>query len=87
MQVNMSLIPEFENLWKSFNQDPVKKKFLKIEGIAEEDLDIGLASEQFFKEKLANISTDANSNYSENMNPTVYRTHTTNGMRKLLGYH
>lgn len=87
MQVNMSLIPEFENLWKSFNQDPVKKKFLKIEGIAEEDLDIGLASEQFFKEKLANISTDANSNYSENMNPTVYRTHTTNGMMKLLGYH
>lgn len=87
MQVNMSLIPEFENLWKSFNQDPVKKRFLKIEGIAEEDLDIGLASEQFFKEKLANISTDANSNYSENMNPTVYRTHTTNGMMKLLGYH
>lgn len=87
MQVSMSLIPEFENLWKSFNQDPVKKKFLKIEGIAEEDLDIGLASEQFFKEKLANISTDANSNYSENMNPTVYRTHTTNGMMKLLGYH
>lgn len=87
MQVNMSLIPEFENLWNSFNQDPIKKKFLKIEGIAEEDLDIGLASEQFFKEKLANISTDANSNYSENMNPTVYRTHTTNGMMKLLGYH
>ena len=38
MQVNMSLIPEFENLWKSFNQDPVKKKFLKIEGIAEEGI-------------------------------------------------
>lgn len=87
MNVKMSLIPEFEELWEKFANDPILSKYLKIEGIAPNDLDIGLQSERFFKEKLADITTDANSNYSENMNPTVYRTHTSNGQMKLLGYH
>lgn len=87
MKVEMSLIPEFEELWSGFANDPVKSKFLAIEGISKEDLDIGLQSENFFKKRLADITTDANSNYSENMNPTVYRTHTSNGQMKLLGYH
>ena len=87
MQVNMSLIPEFEELYQKFAKDPVRCKFLKIEGIAPEDLDIGQQSEDFFKRRLPDISSDSNSNYSENMNPTVYRTHTSNGQMKLLGYH
>ena len=87
MNVKMSLIPEFEELWDKFAQDHVLSRYLKIEGISPDDLDIGLQSERFFKEKLADITTDANSNYSENMNPTVYRTHTSNGQMKLLGYH
>lgn len=87
MNVKMSLIPEFEELWDKFAQDQVLSRYLKIEGISPDDLDIGLQSERFFKEKLADITTDANSNYSENMNPTVYRTHTSNGQMKLLGYH
>lgn len=87
MNVNMSLIPEFEQLWERFKDDPIKARYLKIEGISPDDLDIGLQSENFFKKKLAEISTDANSNYAENMNPTVYRTHTSNGQMKLLGYH
>lgn len=87
MQIGMSLIPEFEELYNSFADDPVRRKYLEIEGIAPKNLDIGLNSLDFFKHKLADISTDANSNYSENMNPTVYRTHTTNGPMKLLGYH
>lgn len=87
MNVKISLIPEFEELWSGFADDPVKLKYLQIEGIAPNDLDVGMQSENFFKKKLADISTDANSNYSENMNPTVYRTHTSNGQMKLLGYH
>lgn len=83
----MSLIPEFEELWSKYANDPIKVKYLEIEGIAPRDLDIGLQSENFFKKRLADITTDANSNYSENMNPTVYRTHTSNGQMKLLGYH
>lgn len=87
MNVTMSLIPEFEELWSGYANDPTKSKYLAIEGISQRDLDIGLQSENFFKKKLAEITTDANSNYSENMNPTVYRTHTSNGQMKLLGYH
>lgn len=87
MNVQMSLIPEFEELWEKFAGDPTLSRYLKIEGISPSDLDIGLQSEMFFKKKLADITTDANSNYSENMNPTVYRTHTSNGQMKLLGYH
>ena len=83
----MSLIPEFEELWQKFADDPALVKYLEIEGIAPRDLDIGVQSENFFKKRLAEITTDANSNYSENMNPTVYRTHTSNGQMKLLGYH
>ena len=87
MDIKMSLVPEFEELWESYANDPEKCKYLDIEGISPKNLDIGIQSMNFFKEKLADITTDNNSNYAENMNPTVYRTHTTNGQMKLLGYH
>ena len=85
----MSLVKEFEDLYNSYadsdNED--KRKILEIEGISRRHLDIGIQSEDFFKHKLSDISSDSNSNYMENINPTVYRTHTTNGQMKLLGYH
>ena len=63
MNVNMSLIPEFEELWRGFTSDKSGIEYLKIEGIAPDDLDIGIKSREFFSKKLANISSDANSNY------------------------
>lgn len=87
MNIQMSLIPGFEQLYESFANDEVKARYLKIEGIAPDNLDIGIQSMDFFQKRLADISTDANSNYAENMNPTIYRTHTSNGQMKLLGYH
>ena len=85
----MSLVKEFEDLYNSYadsdNED--KRKILEIEGISRRHLDIGIQSKDFFKHKLSDISSDSNSNYMENINPTVYRTHTTNGQMKLLGYH
>lgn len=89
MKIGMSLVKEFEDLYNSYadsdNED--KRKILEIEGISRRHLDIGIQSEDFFKHKLSDISSDSNSNYMENINPTVYRTHTTNGQMKLLGYH
>lgn len=89
MKIGMSLVKEFEDLYNSYadsdNED--KRKILAIEGISRRHLDIGIQSEDFFKHKLSDISSDSNSNYMENINPTVYRTHTTNGQMKLLGYH
>ena len=58
----MSLIKEFEELWTGYANDPVKSKYLEIEGISPDNLDIGLQSENFFKKRLADITTDANSN-------------------------
>ena len=85
MNVTMSLVPEFEELYDFYVKN--KPCVLELEGIDPAHLDIGLQSDDFFNHKLADISTDANSNYSENINPTVYRTHTSNGQMKLLGYH
>lgn len=89
MKIGMSLVKEFEDLYNSYadsdNED--KRKILEIEGISRRHLDIGIQSKDFFKHKLSDISSDSNSNYMENINPTVYRTHTTNGQMKLLGYH
>jgi ribonucleoside-triphosphate reductase len=87
MNVGISLVPEFEDLYNRYARHPQKRKLLKEEGIAPEDLDMGIQSHNFFEKKLADISSDGNSNYAENINPTVYRTHTTNGQMKLLGYH
>ena len=87
MNVKLSLIPEFEELYDSYVVDPIKSKMLEFEGISPRHLDVGLQSHDFFENKLADITTDSNSNYAENMNPTVYRTHTSNGQMKLLGYH
>jgi ribonucleoside-triphosphate reductase len=87
MRVKMSLIPEFEDLYERYANNQRGLKLLGIEGIAPNDLDIGIQSHEFFTSKLADISTDGNSNYVENMNPTVYRTHTSNGQMKLMGYH
>lgn len=87
MQVNMSLVPEFEDLYNRYAGSERGSRFLDIDGISKKQLDIGVQSEDFFNNKLANIATDTNSNWAENINPTVYRTHTTNGQMKLLGYH
>lgn len=87
MNVALSLIPEFEALYDGYKNDPLKRTMLDFEGIAPKHLDIGIQSHDFFEKRLAEITTDANSNYAENMNPTVYRTHVSNGQMKLLGYH
>lgn len=87
MQINMSLDSGFEALYDSYVKIPHRLRLLEIEGIAPKQLDIGEQSHDFFESRLANISSDSNSNYVENINPTVYRTHTTNGQMKLLGYH
>lgn len=89
MNVGMSLVKEFEDLYNSYadSNDQKKQKLLEIDGISRKHLDIGIQSEEFFNNKLSDISSDTNSNYMENINPTVYRTHTTNGQMKLLGYH
>lgn len=87
MNVGISLMPEFEELYDKYANNPKLLKLLKMEGIAPEDLDIGIQSHNFFEKKLSDISTDGNSNYVANINPTVYRTHTSNGQMKLMGYH
>lgn len=87
MQIGMTLVPEFEELYNMFASSNKGWKCLELEGIAPHQLDVGIQSHKFFEEKLSDITTDANSNYTENMNPTVYRTHTSNGQMKLLGYH
>lgn len=87
MKIGMSLVPGFEELYQKFANDPIGLKCLEIEGIAPDQLDSGLLSDKFFNEKLANIATDTNSNWTENTSPAVYRTFTSNGQLKLLGYH
>lgn len=87
MNIGMTLVKEFEDLYNSYANTEIGMKLLEIEGISPKHLDIGIQSHDFFEYKLSDITSDANSNYSENMNPTVYRTHTSNGQMKLLGYH
>lgn len=87
MKIGMSLVKGFEELYDKFSSTEQGMKCLKIEGIAPDQLDIGLTSNTFFNEKLADVATDGNSNWAENLSPATYRTFTTNGQMKLLGYH
>lgn len=87
MKIGMSLVKGFEELYERFSSTEQGMKCLKIEGIAPDQLDIGLTSNTFFNEKLADVATDGNSNWAENLSPATYRTFTTNGQMKLLGYH
>ena len=87
MQIGMTLVEGFERLYNNYANSETGLKLLEIEGISPKHLDIGIQSHDFFTHKLADITSDSNSNWSENMNPTVYRTHTSNGQMKLLGYH
>lgn len=87
MQIGMTLVEGFERLYNDYASSPTGMKLLEIEGISPRHLDVGVQSHDFFEYKLADITSDSNSNWAENMNPTVYRTHTSNGQMKLLGYH
>lgn len=87
MNIGMTLVEGFENLYNKYKENDIGLKLLEMEGISPKHLDIGIQSHDFFEYKLADIATDNNSNWAENMNPTVYRTHTSNGQMKLLGYH
>ena len=87
MQIGMTLVEGFEKLYDRYTKTEKGMRMLEMEGISPKHLDIGVQSHEFFENKLADITTDNNSNWAENMNPTVYRTHSTNGQMKLLGYH
>lgn len=87
MKIGMSLVPGFEEIYNKFASTKEGQALLRIEGIAPEQLDAGALSDKFFNEKLANIATDTNANWTENTSPAVYRTFTSNGQLKLLGYH
>lgn len=88
MNVGMTLTEGFEKLYNKYtNHSDTSRRLLEMEGISPRHLDIGIQSHDFFENKLADITTDSNSNWTENINPTVYRTHTSNGQMKLLGYH
>lgn len=82
-----SLIKEFQQLYDRYAHDTRLSKLLKEDGIAPDQLDVGLCSHSFFQNKLADISTDANANLVNDISPTSYRSHITNGPLKLLGYH
>ena len=85
MNISLSLIKEFEDIYNDYIG--TKMRLLEIEGIAPHQLDVGDISKKYFTEKLADISTDSNSNFVENMSPSSYRTTLTGGIMKLLGYH
>lgn len=87
MKINMSLRPEFEELYNSFANSNVLCELLRIEGIAPDQLDIGKRSYDFFNSRLADLTTDSNSNSAEDYSPLSYRTELVNGEMKLLGYH
>ena len=87
MKINMSLRPEFEELYDRFASSPEGLKLLKVEGISPDRLDAGALSYEFFDEKLSDVATDSNSNANQNMSPVEYRTFVVNNQMKLLGYH
>lgn len=87
MNIRMSLVSGFEDLYNKYIDSAEGLKLLAIEGIAPNDLDVGMANYDFFEKKLSDISSDANANWAEDISPTIYRTYTTNGQMKLLGYH
>ena len=87
MNIGITLVEGFEKLYNKYASTEKGLRLLEIEGISPKHLDVGIQSHDFFEHKLADITTDSNSNWAENMNPTVYRTHTSNGQMKLLGYH
>ena len=87
MVIGMSLVKGFEDLYEKFCSSPEGLAMLKIEGIDPEQLNIGKSSHSFFEDKLADITSDSNSNWAENLTPATYRTFITNAQLKLLGYH
>jgi anaerobic ribonucleoside-triphosphate reductase len=87
MNINMSLCKEFEELYDRFLASSNGLALLEIEGISPKKLDVGALSHEFFENKLSDIATDGNSNATQSMSPTEYRTHIVNNQMKLLGYH
>ena len=85
MQINIGLVSGFEELYQKY-LDSDKHVFLDADGIGMNNLDVGMQSKMFFKNKLADISTDSNSNGVEDVSPSAYRAFTSNGIMKLLGY-
>lgn len=87
MNIGLTLLPGFEELYNKFAHDEKLVKYLELDGIAPHHLDIGLLNEEFFNSKLADCNTDSNSNMNDNYSPSTYRTHMQSGQMKLFGYH
>lgn len=85
MKVNMSLRPEFDELYEDFISD-YGPEFLKIDGIHPDQLDMGLNSYNFFNKKLVEVATDTNSNGIEDYSVAAYRAFVSNPQLKMLGF-
>lgn len=78
---------EFVDLYESYASSEDKIKFLEIEGIAPDNLDIPLQSKKFFSSRLSDVSIDANANANslDSKDPNTYHAEVTKGILKLEG--
>jgi len=81
MQVNITFEDDFDELYNNF---PVE--FLRLEGIAPEQLDIGLQSKKYFAESPLSMSIDKNAN-AYNIGPNNYTAEVMKPLFKLEGYY
>jgi len=82
---------KFCDLYNEYRDDPLKLEMLNVEGIAPDNMDIPVQSKKFFKNRVADVSIDANANANsddvDNKNPSSYTSELEKGMFKLQGYY
>ena len=90
LQFTMDFPKGFSSLYNRIASTKKGKKYLKIEGIDRERLNLPLQSKEYFtKENIADMSVDANANANgkNNLNYNNYLSEIAKGQLKLQGYY
>lgn len=86
LQVAMSLEPGFVELYNKYAKDYKLVRYLEIDGISPDKLDVALMSKNYFTSRMADVSIDTNANANESMSPNSYAAQIVKGLGKLEGY-
>lgn len=87
LPVTLTFEPEFNELYLSYATNPSKLKYLELEGISPDKIDVGAMSHKYFTQRLADTSIDMNANANEELSANNYQAEVTKGILKLEGYY
>lgn len=87
MKIGLTFSETFDRWYNAYLETATGEKFLKLEGIHPDQLDVGQMSHKYFTDEACNFTIDNNANTNEENSYNNYFAEITKGLHKIEGYY